>query len=121
MAVSKVASSAILKESRKNAGPARHADRGSVVVIVEDHSVGSQLINVGSFRILIPVTTERVCALIVSEKENQIGSLRFGQSPQQNEKECEKSRSIHGGTVVTSNYQSGNCLFGRIALPLFPK
>lgn len=69
----KIASVPIFKETGENTRPTRHADRGGVVMPVENHAVRGELIDLRRLHIVVSVAAKRVDGLIVGEKKDEVG------------------------------------------------
>ena len=63
----------ILIHSRENIGPAPHADRGGIVVTIEDHPIFCKPIHIRRFYLGIPITPHRQGVLIIRHQENNVG------------------------------------------------
>ena len=61
----------------KKTDPARHADRVLNEVVVEAHALAGEPIQIGRFYIVVAIKAQRVPSLLVSVKNEDVGSFHI--------------------------------------------
>ena len=71
----KVAAVAILEQSCKDAGSARHADRGGIVMVFKEHPLSREPVEMRCLHVLVSIAAEGIRRLIIGEEKNKVRAL----------------------------------------------
>ena len=101
--MSKITTGLVLVTTRENIGPTPHADRGSVVMTIENHPVLAQTIHVRGLDFLVPVTPDRQGILVICHQENDVGFVtRLRDQRGQKNGRKEEQRNPHSALMPHS-------------------